>query len=134
MLELPAEKLAFIVLKARAFAAKVDPVEPDPGSNPSDDRASAVLEDLPDDATEGELAAALRSLNDDELAAIVALVRLGRGDIALGDWRGALREAREGLDAGTAARLVATPLLGDLIEEGAAAHGISLAAEEARHL
>ena len=62
MLEIPLAKLAYIVLKARAFDAKVDPVEPDPGSNPTDD-PRIILGDLPDDATERELTAALRRLS-----------------------------------------------------------------------
>ena len=37
-------KVCFIILKAREFDAKVDPVEPDPGSNAADDGERAVLE------------------------------------------------------------------------------------------
>ena len=45
------DKLDFIIIKAREFDAKVDPVEPDPGSDPADDEEREVLEDYADDPT-----------------------------------------------------------------------------------
>jgi hypothetical protein len=39
------EKVCFIIIKAREFDAKEEANEPDPGSNPSDDKEAAVLED-----------------------------------------------------------------------------------------
>ena len=45
------EKVCFIIVKAREFDAKVDPVEPEPGSNPSDDQEREILEDYADDPT-----------------------------------------------------------------------------------
>ena len=38
-------EVCFIIIKAREFDAKVDPVEPDPGSNEADDGEREVLED-----------------------------------------------------------------------------------------
>jgi hypothetical protein len=35
------EKVCFIIIKAREFDAKDEVTEPDPGSNPSDDRDAA---------------------------------------------------------------------------------------------
>ena len=49
------EKVCFIIIKAREFDVKVDPVDSDPGSNASDDNMSVILEDFADDATYQEL-------------------------------------------------------------------------------
>ena len=49
------EKVCFIIIKAREFDAKDEVTEPDPGSNPSDDRDAAVLEDHADDPVVEEL-------------------------------------------------------------------------------
>ncbi len=121
MLTLDPQKTFYIMVKAREFDAKVEPVEPDPGSNPSDDRDVEILEDYADDPTFEELTGAIGSLNEDELAELVAVVRIGAGDGDAGDWAGTLTEARDALDANTVRWLVATPQLGDLIEEGLAA-------------
>jgi hypothetical protein len=37
------EKVCFIIIKAREFDAKEEANEPDPGSNPSDDKEAAVV-------------------------------------------------------------------------------------------
>lgn len=134
MLEISLTKLAFIVVKAREFDAKVDPVEPDPASNPTDDGDREILEDLSDDTTETELEDALRSLNEDELDELVALLWLGRGDYEPEQWDDALRQARERRTGDTAAYLMGTPLLGDYLAEGAAGLGYSLEVAAANHL
>ena len=43
------EKVCFLIVKAREFDAKEAVDEPDPGSNPSDDKDVEVLEDYGDD-------------------------------------------------------------------------------------
>ena len=45
------ERLCYIIVKAREFDAKVEPMDQDPGSNPSDDGMRVVLEDYGDDPT-----------------------------------------------------------------------------------
>src|SRR5688572_18035400 len=42
-LSLSAETLCYIIIKAREFDVKVEPVEPDPGSNPADDGEVRIL-------------------------------------------------------------------------------------------
>ena len=49
------EKVCFIIIKAREFDAKEEVDEPDPGSNPSDDKDIEVLEDYGDDPVVEEL-------------------------------------------------------------------------------
>ncbi|MBV9521621.1 MAG: DUF3775 domain-containing protein, partial [Alphaproteobacteria bacterium] len=51
------------------------------------------------------------------------------------EWTDALRQARQRRGIGSATRyLMELPLLGDYLEEGAAALGWSLETEKARHL
>jgi hypothetical protein len=61
------EKVCFIIIKAREFDAKDQVTEPDPGSNPSDDKDTAVLEDHEDDPVVEELTSLINSLSEDEL-------------------------------------------------------------------
>src|SRR5690606_15555991 len=58
------EAVVFIIEKAREFDAKVEPDDPESGSNPSDDKAIDVLEDLADDPTLEELKGAIDGLNE----------------------------------------------------------------------
>jgi hypothetical protein len=134
MSDLSPGKLAFLIITAREFDAKTAPVEPDPGSNPSDDGERAVIEDLEGDATETELADALKGLNGDEMDELLALMWLGRGDFAPSEWPDALRQARQRGFGPAADSLMATPLHADHLAEGAAALGWDVESEEERHL
>jgi hypothetical protein len=128
------DKLCFIILKARGFDVKVDPVEPDPGSNPADDDESAVLEDFADDATETELRDAIAGLNEDEVIDVIALVWVGRGDYSRAEWGEARRLATERHRRNSAGYLMGIPTLADDLEEGIVALGHSCADVEADHL
>ena len=127
MLVIPLETLAFIIVKAREFDAEV-PIEPDAatGSDPPDDDERQVLLDTPDNPTEQELRDAIDGLGDLERQELLALMWLGRGDYDAGSWPEALREAGESRIASVTDYLVGTPLLGDYLEEGASALGLSL--------
>jgi hypothetical protein len=45
MLSVSPETVCYIIVKAREFGAKVEPDDPDSGSNPADDKEIDVLED-----------------------------------------------------------------------------------------
>ena len=126
-LTIPLETLTYIIEKARAFDAEVDPVTPDEASNPTDDDAGTVeiLEDTIDNPTAEELASALETLNDDQRDEIVALAWVGRGDYGKGEWSEALGAAHERHNGEEARYLMGTPLLADYLEEGAAQLGYS---------
>ena len=64
MLSIDPQKVCYIILKARAFDAKVEVVEPDSGSNSSDEAMGEVLQDYNDDATLDELKAIIDTLNE----------------------------------------------------------------------
>ena len=92
MLEINPDKVCYIIVKAREFDAKVEVVEPNPGSNPSDEGMREVLEDYRDDPVAEELTGFIGSLNEDERIDLVALAWLGRG--TFDDWDSARKEAR----------------------------------------
>jgi hypothetical protein len=119
------DKVCYIVLKAREFDAKVEPTEPDPGSNPTDNGEREILEDYADDPTLAELRSAIDDLNDDEVVDLVALAWVGRGDFGREGWLEAKALARERHKRHSADYLIGMPTLGDYLEEGLAALGHS---------
>jgi hypothetical protein len=129
-LEISLDKLAFLVLKARAFDAQAGVSDPIESSNPSDGREISVLEGQSDDPTERELSAAIWGLSEDEQIALVALAWIGRGDFEASEWEDAKTLARERRRGSTARYLMGMPQLGDYLEDGAAALGINLTDDE----
>ena len=125
MLSIPPEKVCFVIIKARAFDAKVDVVEPDPGSNPADEDMREVLEDYEDDPTFGELKNFIDSLNVDEQLDLVALTWLGRGDGMKDEWADLVQQAKDSRSDHTAEYLLGIPLLGDYLEEALSQFGHS---------
>lgn len=123
LLAIDREMLSYIIIKAREFDAKVQPVEPDPGSNPADDREEEILGDYADDPTLDELRTAIDDLNEDAVVDLIALTWLGRGDYDAEDWREARLLAEERHRPHSSDYLVGIPSLGDYIEEGLAALG-----------
>jgi hypothetical protein len=112
------ETVSFIIAKAREFGAKVEPDDPESGSNPSDDRAIDVLEDFADDPTLDELRGAIDGLNEDESRDLVAIMWTGRGDYDKSQWHEAREQART-IPRGDRSRyLIGTPLLADYLEQG----------------
>jgi hypothetical protein len=125
MLTIPLEKLAYVIEKAREFNAQV-PSDAQEGSNAADDDEREILLDTPDNPTEQELRDAIDGLGIPERQELLALMWLGRGDYDAESWSEALQQARQTQSAGETAYLLGTPLLGDYIEKGVAALGLSL--------
>lgn len=117
-LEVPIDTVCFIILKARQFDVKDAVTEPDPGSNPSDDKMTAVLEDHGDDPVVEEMTRLINNLSEDEQIDLVALAWLGRDDYTADDWPSVRQEAARAHNEKTANYLLGTPLLGDYLEEG----------------
>src|SRR6185436_11423214 len=110
-LSVPTTDLAFLVMKAREFDAEVPPSGLEDGSDAPDDKVVGVLESTSDNPTEEELRAALTRLNEDQLAEVMTLVWIGRGDYDADDWKGAVRDARGALNKRTIEYLLRTPNL-----------------------
>jgi len=125
-LNIASDKVAFIIEKAREFDVKEGLSDPNSGSNPTDDGDADVLEDDPGDATRQELFAAIRALNEDERSALIALAWVGRGTYTLDEWQEALDTAYAEHSKRPATYLMSLPLLGDYLEVGLDAFGISI--------
>lgn len=117
------EKVCALIAHVRAIDVQVDVVEPDVGSNPSDEDMREVLEAYADDPSFEEAHEVVAGLNEDEQINLVALAWLGRG--TFDDWDEALDEARDAHNERTAEYLLGMPLLGDYLEEGLATLGYS---------
>jgi hypothetical protein len=128
------ETVCFLIVKAREFDVKVEPDDPDSGSNPTDDGDIDVLEDRRDDPTYAELMGTLEALNEDELSDLVAMTWIGRGDFDADDWEDAKEQAQQRGTKGTAEYLLGTPLLGDYLESGFNELGYSCEDVEEEHL
>ena len=125
-LRISTETVCFIIAKARALDAKVAPTGLADGSNPTDDEAGhPILEDLPSDATEEELRRTLEALNGAEMADLIGLAWLGRGEETIEDWPEIMQRVAEEHPEHPVAWLMQLPLLGDYLEEGLAAFGLS---------
>ena len=119
-LNLPLDKIGFIILKAREYDVKEGDSDPEEGSNAIDDGQIDVLTDTPEDPVREELVGAIRALNDEERIRLVALAWLGRGTFALDEWKEALSTARSEHSRRAAEYLLGLPLLGDYLEDGLA--------------
>jgi hypothetical protein len=109
--------VATIVDHARAVQ---EPEEAELGDEDEDDDDSDAM---PEDT----LRAFITELNEDEQAALIALAWVGRGDYEAAEWeeaRSLAAERNAGRDASD--YLLGMDGLGDLLEEGVAAFGLSL--------
>ncbi len=134
MLNISPDKVCYVVVKAREFHVKVEVVEVDPGSNPTDDGMREVLADYADDPTYEELKTFLSDLNQEEIVDLLALAWLGRGDYTADDWKSLIREAEGIADEKAPDYLIGMPLLADYLEEALSQLGHSCQDFELGHL
>jgi hypothetical protein len=123
------EKVGFLIEKAREFDVKEAATDLDSGSNGADDDMIDVLEDDGSDAVASELTGFIEALSEDEQIDLVALMRLGRGDGTIEEWKDLRRQAAEGHNNRTARYLLGEPMLGDLLAEGLDEFGIPWGSE-----
>ena len=128
-LTISAEKVGFLIEKAREFDVKEAAVDPGSGSNGADDDMIDVLEDDGTDPVAREISGFINALSEDEQVDLVALMRLGRGDGTIQEWADLRREAARGRTSRVASYLLGEPMLGDLLAEGLDELGISPGAE-----
>jgi hypothetical protein len=118
MLSISPEKVFFIIVKAREFAAKDAVTDPDPSSSGADDHMISVLEDHADDPSFDEAREFIAALSEDERIDLVTLAWLGRGDYTADDWDEVRGEAADAHNERTAEYLLGMPLLADYLQEG----------------
>jgi hypothetical protein len=119
------EKVGFLIEKAREFDVKEEVSDPDSGSNGADDDMIDVLEDNGNDPVAREIAGFINALTEDEQVDLVALMRLGRGDGSIEEWKDLRREALEGRNGRTAGYLLGEPMLGDFLADGLDEFGLT---------
>lgn len=124
-LSISAEKLGFLIAKARQFDVKDVVTDPGDSSNATDDGMLSVLEDHRDDPVVREFAGFVRALSEDEQVDLVALAWLGRGDGGVDDWPQLRAEAARAHNRRTAAYLLGMPLLSNHLEDALSQLGIS---------
>lgn len=127
-LDVSLDKLAQIVVLARAYDGQMPESDPDDSSGVG---VASGPEGQSEDPAGRELRNAIESLSDDEQAVVVALSWIGRGEFGGEEFDTALTTAFERRQGPTADYLIGIPLLGDLIEQGAAACGVDLSDAEA---
>jgi hypothetical protein len=118
------EKVCFVVTKARELLSEDEGLKPD-ASNASDDGEQSILTDAAYGPVHAELEQFIADLDEDETAALVGLLWIGRGDFEPKDWEDAVAQARERRESSTATYLLGEPLLPDYLEDALAAFGHS---------
>ena len=82
------------------------------------------------DRSEGELRGLIDRMDEEEAAALVALMWVGRGAFEADDWDEAYRTAMAEATTPTADYLIGTPHLADNLEAGLEAFGYDVTGEE----
>ena len=126
MLDIGADKVAFVIVRAREIDAKVGRWD-GPGDTAD---AETILETRRGDATEHELRSFISDLNDDEKAELVAVMWIGRDTFEPEDLAEAIETAKAEATTPTEDYLLGIPLLSDYLEEGLAKLGIDPGDEE----
>ncbi len=117
MLEISTDKVAHIIIRAREVDAKTEAWDDENDKDRDDLTSETILEDLPEDATRQELKEFLESLNEDELASLIALAWIGRGTYAPGEMEEAMSTAKSEHGGNGVAYLFSLPLLPDYLED-----------------
>jgi hypothetical protein len=118
------QKVCFIAAKARELLSEDEGSRPD-ASNAADDGERSILTDAAYGPIRAELEQFIADLDEDEAAALVALMWIGRGDFEASDWEDAVTQARERRQSPPAQYLLGEPLLPDYLEDALAAYGHS---------
>ncbi|HUN97437.1 MAG TPA: DUF3775 domain-containing protein [Bradyrhizobium sp.] len=123
------EKVGFLIEKAWEFDVKEGASDPDSGSNGADDEMIDVLDDNGRDPVVREITGFINALTVDEQLDLIALMRLGRGDGTLDEWKELRRDGAEESDGDTVEYLLGEPMLGDFLADGLDEFGLSWSEE-----
>ena len=121
-LQIEPQKVGWLILKARAFDAKVAPSID--AADASDDDEAELLDNRVNDPDAAEIVGFVRGLNEDEEIDLIALAWVGRGTYDIEDWQEARRTAREERSSRTERYLLGMPMLADYLAEGLEAFGL----------
>ena len=126
MLQISPRRVAHIIIRAREMEAKVGTWDRSGDSTDAD----SILESRRGDATEAELRAFIRRLNDDEKASLVAIMWIGRETFDPEELEEAMQTAREEASTPTEKYLMGVPLLSDYLESGLEKLGVDVTEAE----
>ena len=117
MREISAEKLSYVIAKAREMASEGE------GRGADGSKRVAAVSVTGDDgcaAARAELAGFIEAMDEDEQCELIALAWIGRGKFTREEWESALVEARAHLKQPTADYLLRNPKLAPHLESGLA--------------
>ena len=117
-LSIPLDDMAELITRTRAIQGREAEVDPDAGSNPSDDKAIDAIQETPDDLTRAEVLNVIRDFDVDQQAELVALLWLGRGDAEPAEWEETVKLAADRRDVPTERYLLSQPLVAEYWAEG----------------
>ena len=126
MLQISPRRVAHIIIRAREIDAKVGTWDHAGDSVDSD----SILEARRGDATEAELRAFIRRLNEDEKAELVAIMWIGRETYEAEELDEAIQTARDEATTPTEQYLLGVPLLADYLESGLEKLGVDVTGVE----
>ena len=119
-MDISPNKVGFVIVRARALSIKVGRWD-----RAGDDADSdTIYESRSSDATGRELESFIRNLNDDEKAALVAIMWIGRDTFSADDYDEAFETAKQEASAPTETYLLGVPLLADYLEDGLESLGV----------
>lgn len=127
-LSISSDYLAQLILRVRGLEGREAFVDPQSGSNATDDNMIDALQEEPGDLSRAEVVSEIGGLNDRQQAELVALLWMGRGDAEPEEWEATVALARDRRDSPTPGYLLQHPLLAEYWEEGAARLGVNLPA------
>jgi len=116
MKEISAEKLTYVIAKAREMAGE------DKGRGANGSKRSVAVSATGDGcaAARAELAGFIEAMDEGEQCELIALAWVGRGKFTREEWKSALVEARNHLKQPTADYLLRNPKLAPHLESGLA--------------
>ncbi|WP_333793543.1 DUF3775 domain-containing protein [Hyphomicrobium sp.] len=117
-LSISPDYISRLIVKARGVQSREGLVDPDAGSNPTDDRMVDALQEGPGDLSRAEIVQEIIGLNPDQQNELVALMWLGRGDFEPAEWQTGVQTAAERRERPTASYLLSQPLVADYWAEG----------------
>ena len=133
-LSIPLDDMAELITPTRAIQGREAEVDPDAGSNPSDDKAIDAIQETPDDLTRTEVLNVIRDFDVDQQAELVALLWLGRGDAEPAEWEETVKLAADRRDVPTERYLLSQPLVAEYWAEGLERLGVGVEKAEVQRV
>jgi len=126
MLQIPARRVAHVIVRSRELDAKVGRWDR-PGDTADSD---SILEMRSGDATEAELRAFIGGLPEDQQAELVAIMWIGRDTFEPEEWDEAVETAIQEKTTPSEDYLLGIPMLPDYLEAGLDKLGVDVSALE----